>query len=96
VFVVERGIGGLDKLAADQKAEDTFLTLLGRFTRQGQRVSDKRGTTFAPAAFAEHSDAFGLTKHELSKAMQRLLDAGKIRVEEDGPPSHRRSKLVLA
>jgi RecA-family ATPase len=95
VFVVEGKAGGLDKLAAEKKAEDTFLMLLGRFTRQGQHVSAKKGPTYAPALFAEHPEASGITKQALAKAMQRLLDGEKISVEEYGPASHRRSRLVL-
>jgi RecA-family ATPase len=98
VFVPANGSGPgfLDKLAAERRAEDVFATLLGRFNRQGQQVSSKKGPTYAPAVFAEHPDASGLTKSALAKAMQRLLDAEKIRIEEYGPESHRRSRLVLA
>jgi hypothetical protein len=38
----------------------------------------------------------GARKGELEKAMSRLMNSGKVRVEEDGPPSKRRSRLVLA
>jgi hypothetical protein len=81
---------------ADQKVDDLFLALLGRFNEQNQSVGAKSGTTYAPARFAEHPDAAGTDSKGFAKAMQRLLDAKKIRIVEDGPPSRRRSHLELA
>jgi RecA-family ATPase len=96
VFVMLGEASTIERAAAEQKADDAFLKVLKRFTEQGRRITDKRGTSYAPAEFAEHPDAAGVTKLELTRAMQRLLDAGRIRVEEDGPRSKRRSRLVLA
>ena len=87
--------GGLDKLAAERKVDDLFLTLLNRYSEQTQHVCHKPGSTYAPAIFARHPDAAGVTNKMLGAAMQRLLDANKIRIEEEGPKSHRRSRLVL-
>jgi RecA-family ATPase len=94
VFVPVPAGSTLDTIAADAKADQLFVALLERHTEQGQRVSTSTGTTYAPAKFAEHPDASGVTSKVFAKAMQRLLDAGKIRIEEDGPASRRRSRLV--
>ena len=50
VFVPEPRAGSLEKLAEDQRAEDPFLTLLGRFEEQGRTLSAKptRTTTRRP------------------------------------------------
>jgi RecA-family ATPase len=85
-----------ENVVGERKADDLFLTLLDRFTKQGQRVSHNSSRTYAPALFAQHPDAKGFNKDKLAKAMQRLLDTGKISIAEYGPPSHRRSHLVLA
>ena len=95
LYVLASANGGYEKLAADQKVDDLFLALLGRFNEQNQSVGAKSGTTYAPARFAEHPDAAGTDSKGFAKAMQRLLDAKKICIVEDGPPSRRRSHLEL-
>ena len=94
VFVSLGAPSTIDRAAAEQKADEVFLSTApalhqARPARQQQARHELR-----PGRLRGHSD--GVSKHELTKAMQRLLDAGKIRVEEDGPPSHRRSRLVLS
>src|SRR5262249_4404286 len=96
VFVRVNGPVGLDKLAADQKADDILLTLLCKFTREGRDVSPNPGVTFAPAIFSKDADARDLTKDSLRAAMDRLLKDGKIRIETFGPPSRQRKRLILA
>ena len=95
VFIIEQGVGGHDRMAAEQRADDVFLKLLARFNRQGQDVSSNKGPTYAPAAFADHPEAKGIGRKALGTAMQRLLDARSIVIEQHGPPSRRRSRLVL-
>ena len=41
LFLPEQGMSSLDKLGREQKAEETFLTLLARLGREGRNVSDK-------------------------------------------------------
>ena len=96
VFVPVAEAGGFDKLAADAKADDLFLSLLTRFAEQDRNVSANTGPSYAPTRFAEEPDAKGFTKRQLVHAMSRLLRDGKIRVETFGPPSKKRSKLALA
>jgi RecA-family ATPase len=86
----------LDKLAAEKKADDVFLTLLGSFNREARTVSATPSSNFAPSVFAQHADARGQTKKALRAAMDRLLKAGNIRVQTFGPPSRERTRLVLA
>jgi hypothetical protein len=54
-----------------------------------------RAGNYAPNKFAKHTKADGVTKADFIAAMQRLLDAGHIRIEEIGPPSRRTSRLVI-
>jgi RecA-family ATPase len=83
---------------AERKVEDLFLTLLRRFTVQGRNVSDKTGTSYAPAQFAKQAEAktSKITNRMLAEAMERLFTAGRIKVATEGPPSHPRTRLVEA
>lgn len=95
LFVPETNGSSLDKLARDNKAEETFLRLLRRFIDQKQHLGPNKGPTYAPAKFARHEQADGITSPEFDRAMQRLIDAGKVHIRETGPESKRRSLLVL-
>jgi RecA-family ATPase len=96
VFVPEMPGGSLDPKIAEQRAEETFMVLLDRFTREGRNVTDKKGTTYAPACFAKEKEAMSekLNKKVLADAMLRLFERGKIRVVTEGPPSKPRSRIV--
>jgi RecA-family ATPase len=96
VFVRVNAPAFLDKLAVERKADDVFVALTGRFEREGRNVSPNPGPSFAPSVFAKHADACGLSKEQLRTAMDRLLESGAIRIETFGPPSHERSRLVIA
>jgi DNA polymerase len=76
----------LDVAERATKADEVFLNLLKKFTAQGQKVSPNKSNTYAPSRFSEHPEALGISKDELKRAMQRLLDAGVIKVES-GPRS---------
>lgn len=96
VFEPQGSIASLDKLALENRAEEQFLALLHLFNAQGQDVSAKRSVSYAPAMFATHPNAGGVPKRQFEGAMQRLLTSGRIKIEQFGPPSHRRSRLVLS
>jgi RecA-family ATPase len=94
LFLPEGGITTFDKLAREQKADDTFLALLGRYGREGRNVSDKpTANNFAPAAFSKEKDRNGFRRNDFEAAMRRLFAAGKIHVEEYGPASKHASRL---
>ena len=86
---------GFDALAIKAKAERVFLDLLQQFTGQGRNVSANLGPTYAPARFAAHSDAQGVSKHAFEAAMNKHLKANQIRNESFGPPSKTRYRLVF-
>jgi RecA-family ATPase len=88
LFLPEKGISSLDKLAREQKADDTFLALLARYDRDGRNVSDKQTSpNYAPTMFCKERDANGCRKDDFAGAMRRLFEAGKIHVESYGRPS---------
>jgi RecA-family ATPase len=96
VLVPESVPGTLDRMAAHAKADREFLHYLARVIAQGDSVSHRPSPSYAPTVMARRFAEDGARKGELEKAMSRLMNSGKVRVEEDGPPSKRRSRLVLA
>jgi RecA-family ATPase len=98
LFLPEMGVGGLDKLAREAKADEVFLDLLRRFAGQGRNVSHNLSSpTNAPAAFAGEAEAkkYKLSKDNFKDAMSRLFAADKIHVEEYGRPSRPYSRLAI-
>ena len=80
----------LDQAAANAAANDLFLTLLDRFARNGQHVSEKpSANNYAPTVFAAEPEAKAkhITKPAFEDAMRRLFAAEQIALEPYGPPS---------
>lgn len=99
VYQPEPRPGSLEQLAAEAKIDQIFSDLLPRFTKRGLNVSAKpNAPTYAPAEFAKEKEAkeAKLTRADFEAAMRRLLSAGKIKVENYGPPSRGWTKLVVA
>jgi RecA-family ATPase len=96
LFLPVAGMSGLEKVAADQKADDVFLELLRRFDLEKRNVSDKHSPTFAPTVFAKEKEAkeAKIGSRQLEDAMRRLFKAGKIENEVTGSASRQRSRLV--
>ena len=96
LFLPIAGTGNLDKLAAQQRNEHLFLTLLNRFNGQGRNSSDKpNAPTYAPAMFAKEREAKeqGIRKGDLEEAMRLLFEADKIWLEPYGAPSKATTRL---
>jgi RecA-family ATPase len=82
------------QLAKEAEVEETFLRLLDERNAQARPVSDRPSALYAPKVFAE-MDA-GFAQHAYTRAMDRLFEARKIELREEGPPSKRRSRIVRA
>lgn len=96
VYVREPGKSTLERLAADAEVDHLFLKLLRRFAEQGRNVSDKVSSSYAPTVFASEPEAKSAKadKKAFVEAMARLFAAGRIKVVEDGRPSHRTRRIV--
>ncbi len=92
---VREETSNLNARDAAHQADNVFLSLLAQFESEDRQVSDKSGANYAPAVFAKHPNSAGTTKRALENAMNRLFETGRIRVEESGPESRRRRKIVL-
>jgi RecA-family ATPase len=86
----------LERLREEEKADQLFLTLLRRFSKQGRNVTDKKGTSYAPAIFADEPEAKRekIKNKALADAMARLFAAEKLEVVPHGPRSKERTKIV--
>jgi KaiC/GvpD/RAD55 family RecA-like ATPase len=91
---VEASAEALLNTKNEAENDELFLELLSKLGKQGRSVSPNPSITYAPTAMAKMPASKGVGKPALERAMHRLLDKGKIRVEETGPPSKRRHRLV--
>jgi RecA-family ATPase len=91
-----QGASTPEKAAAERKAEDMFLRLLDQSAVEGSNVSARVGPNYAPARFAKMpaTKAEGVSKAFLIVAMQRLLDAGRIKSEAYGSGAKEGRRLV--
>jgi len=89
------GIGGDLMLAETIRAERVFVRLLTSYRSQDRNVSSTPGTTYAPAIFAKDPGAEGVSKSAFNRAMCNLFAEGVIAVEEFGPASKRRQRIVF-
>ncbi|HVV94838.1 MAG TPA: AAA family ATPase [Hyphomicrobiales bacterium] len=94
VFVPDDGRSPAAELDA-ATAERTFLALLSKLTRQGQKVSPNPSPSYAAKLFAEHPEGRGTSRKQFAAAMQRLLDDGRIKIVEEGPPSRTYKRLLV-
>lgn len=97
VFVPEDGSVPcwIDKRAASNLAETTFLELLSTYTQQGRYVSGSHSVTYAPAVFARDPAAKGIQKRGFVSAMNSLFASGKITNLTIGKGSRERQILAL-
>jgi RecA-family ATPase len=95
-FVADEPEAGLDRLAADARADRVFLKCLDGFTAEGRTVKSATAAGYAPKVFAASGRAEGLSKQAMAAAMERLFARGAI-VEVmggDGAPSKRTKRIV--
>lgn len=95
VFVLDDGRPAAGSALLAARAERVFVETLAKLFQQGQRLSPSPSATYAVKVIAAHPDAKGLSKRELVAAQQRLLDAGRIRIVEEGSPSRRTKHLIV-
>lgn len=96
LFVPAGAQSPIERAAAEMEVEALFLTLLDRTVAQGRGVGPNSGKNYAPKIFEDMPDAGKVKGRAFAQAMERLLSAGKIKVETSGPPSRRTSLLVRA
>ena len=96
VYVVDTGDDPAVVSMLHRKADDVFLAVFVKLASQGVTLGPNKGPSWAPKRMALHADAKGYNGQKMAEAMQRLLDAGVLKIEKEGPPSRRRDVLILA
>jgi RecA-family ATPase len=96
VLAMEGSASPLQRLAQDSQADDKFLSLLAGRNRLGRDVGDKNGRNYAPHVFANDPESGGYTSKAFARAMERLFAAGKIALEQVGPKSKDKKRIVIA
>lgn len=94
VFIADAPMTAGEAMNAGLKAEGAFMRLLREFAEQGRKLNAVGGINYAPKRFAEHPNAEGITKRAFAQAMEALLQAGKISIAHEGPPSRRVSYII--
>ncbi|MBI3700577.1 MAG: AAA family ATPase [Afipia sp.] len=84
-----------ERIAAERDVDQLFLRLLEERNAQGRWVTPNKAAGYAPKELASMTNANGCTAAALTNAMERLLMAKCIAVEEFGPKSKRRKRLVV-
>lgn len=96
VFTTEAKSGSsFSRIAAQAHADRVFLDLLGAYEGEGRKVSATPSANYAPTVFAKDARSDGVGRAGLVQVMNRLFEERRIKVVEYGPPSKRRSRIVL-
>jgi RecA-family ATPase len=99
LFLPVAGTVNMSAAMRASKAEQVFMELLDRLTRQNTIVNDKTAANnYAPTVFAREKETKEprIKKADLEEAMRTLLRTGKITNEPYGPPSRGFTRLVRA
>jgi RecA-family ATPase len=65
MFLPAPGVSSLDRAAYEAKAENVFLDLLARFTRENRNVVAQPCSTYAPTVFAREPEAEGVSSTKI-------------------------------
>jgi RecA-family ATPase len=87
--------GSVQNLTNEAEAETVFLELLAKANKQGMSMSPNRSNNYAPIVLAKMPTSKGIGKSALERAMHRLIEKEAIRVEQFGPPSKLRQRIVI-
>jgi RecA-family ATPase len=91
------GVASLDRAAHEARADEVFLDLLRRFTRENRFVGSAKSVIYAPSVFSKEDEAkrAGVTAKALEGAMARHFKSGKVWNDNHGRPSRPRFHLTL-
>jgi RecA-family ATPase len=99
MFLPVRSASGssFDAMAQAALADDVFIAVLKRLTKENRFVSNKPSANFAPAVFAQEAEAkkAGTGKVALTAAMLRLFQSGVIWNLSYGKPSRGSFRIAL-
>jgi hypothetical protein len=93
VFVPVAG-ATVDQAERDQRAEEVYMDILQTLTIQNQDLATgKNAENYAPKMISDHPRCKTFSEPDMEKAQRRLLDANKIHIVTEGPPSRQRKRI---
>jgi RecA-family ATPase len=96
LFLPEAGQSALEKLAREQKADEAFLDVLGKLTKQNRPVSPSaHASNYGPKVIAGHPDGKAYGQRDYQAALERLLAANRVHIASFGPRSKPVRHLAL-
>lgn len=97
LFLPVAGITSFDAMAQAALADDVFIAVLKRLTRENRWVSVKPGANYAPAKFAQEAEAkkANVRKDALTAAMLRLFERNVIWNLAYGKPSRSSFRIAI-
>jgi hypothetical protein len=88
LFLPEGGGPTLERLAREQKADETFLDVLAKLIKQNRPVSPSaHASNYGPKVIAGHPEGKAYSQRDYQSALERLLAADRIHIASFGPPS---------
>lgn len=87
---------GIADAMLNTRTDKVFVEALSKMCRLGLRCGPTKGVSYAPKLMQRQPDAKGIRLSELEKSMHRLLDAGTIKIVNEGPPSKSRQRLIVS
>jgi RecA-family ATPase len=96
LFVPPKTLTTIERASHEQVVDTAFLAALRRLNGQNQNVAPGRTSPHsAPKMMANSAETKGIRDKDLLTSQQRLLDAGKVKIEEYGPKSKGKQRLVV-
>jgi len=97
LFLPVAGAASVDQATRKALAQDAFLEVLRRFSKDRRQVSSTPCQTYAPVLFAQEAEArqANLKAKDLAEAMRQLFAADKIENVAHGPLSKQRFHLGI-
>jgi RecA-family ATPase len=88
LFLPEAGQSTLERLARDQKVDETFLDILGKLIKKNRPVSPSaHASNYGPKVIAGHPDGKAYAQRDYQASLDRLLAADRIHIVRVGPSS---------
>jgi RecA-family ATPase len=95
-FIREEALSPTVRAIRDGNADTVFLRLLDRCTEAGIFVNmASRNQAYAPRVFAARSDREGFKQHDFEASLQRLIEAGTIKLGTVTDPARRHPRQAL-
>ena len=95
LFLPERGLSSLEKVAREATAAETFILIGKKLIERGQELSPAQTShAYAPTLIAKEPEAKGFRKAEFVTALGQLLDQRRVGIEIVRPGSTKEKRII--